>query len=374
MLRAWNDINDPSHFAEWSKTTANPQAYERQFTALPLRGELSKKPWSGDYWPSQRGGISFRWMGHESVENSFNYELKPFEALTQDDIRAMSPAEKYDLFRADPSYTATNFERDRTQVLSTIPEHVSYRQGFEIPNWDGLCHAWAPATLLYESPRPVTLIGKSGHSIPFGASDIQGLLSLFLDQALLEKNGDFIGERCEAEFAVIDERFATGEINRHERNRLKSEGYCNDTNAASFHLSLANDIGRLDKGFIMDLVRDMEVWNHPIFAYETRVLRHIPRASRGSAKGTDSEVEVETRVYYVGAGDYSYEREDPSTYTKTADYRYKLELDVNGIIIGGEWISDNQPDFIWKAKRPEFGGFFEELRTIYAASVQSSAR
>lgn len=367
--QGWNAINDPAHFAEWSKTTPNPTSYERVFMALPLRGALSKKPWAGDYWPTHRGGISFRWLSQDDIHSSIDYDLKPFEELNQEDIIAMSPSEKYDLFRGDPTYTATNFERDRTEVLATIPGHESFRQGFNIPTWDGLCHAWAPATLLYDSPRPVTLIGKSGHSIPFGASDIQALLSLFLDQALLEEDGDFIGERCEAEFAKIDERYARGEIDRYERQRLKNTEHCNDTNAGSFHLALSNDIGRLDRGFIMDLVRDNEVWNHPIFAYESAVLRHIPRASRGAAIGTESEVELETRVYYVGSGDYAFELEDPATYTRTADYRYKLELDKNGAIIGGSWVSDNQPDFIWKAKRPEFGGFFQELQTIYQAST-----
>ena len=34
-------------------------------------------------------------------------------------------------------------------------------------------------------------------------------------------------------------------------------------------------------------------------------------------------------------------------YTKTLRLEYMLELDAAGIVIGGEWASDNRPDFLW---------------------------
>ena len=50
-------------------------------------------------------------------------------------------------------------------------------------------------------------------------------------------------------------------------------------------------------------------------------------------------------------------------------YRYVLELDSEDNIIGGEWVSFDRPDFLWKQAKPEFQGFFAPLEKIYQASV-----
>ena len=60
-------------------------------------------------------------------------------------------------------------------------------------------------------------------------------------------------------------------------------------------------------------------------------------------------VHVEMTFRYVVEGNASTSPFIPmiDSYTRTRDYEYLLELDADGNILGGEWISTNQPDFLW---------------------------
>jgi hypothetical protein len=41
----------------------------------------------------------------------------------------------------------------------------------------------------------------------------------------------------------------------------------------------------------------------------------------------------------------------PSQAHEHRDYEYILELDVNGNIIGGEWITETRPDMMWTKEK-----------------------
>lgn len=364
---AWNQENDPVNFH--SDDRAGVGQYNYTFEELPLAGRVTKLPWAGDYWPTHRGGISFRWYSDKSIEESYSYDLIPFEALEPQDIMFLSPAEKYDLYLGDRNYTLTRFERQRTQILKTVASHESYDPSFEIPNWEGLCHAWAPAALHFEYPKAVTMVGRLGHEIPFGSSDIQALLAMFVDQSSTE-GIRYIGDRCDVNFAELEAAVKAGEISEIEKLDIIHSSECRDSNAGSFHLALANDIGRAGRGFVMDVTRDDEVWNHPVSSYESRVVGRSKGASRGAAEGTVEEVSVETLTTYIGAGDYSFDEESPETHAKTILYRYRLELDSKGQILGGAWLNGERPDFLWRMAIPEFSGAFEPLGSIYRESVR----
>ena len=81
-------------------------------------------------------------------------------------LKALSPAEKYDIFMGKFSYPTVKFEWARTSASH--------------PQWYGLCHGWAPAAIVYDEPNPVTLTGPSGVKVPFGSSDVKALLTHFL--------------------------------------------------------------------------------------------------------------------------------------------------------------------------------------------------
>ena len=73
--------------------------YERNFSKLEKYGVLPDTPWSGDYWPTYKGGITYRWNKPVSEDSQrYNYELPNVDQLTAEQIKTLSPAEKYDLF------------------------------------------------------------------------------------------------------------------------------------------------------------------------------------------------------------------------------------------------------------------------------------
>ena len=90
----WDSANAPTRF---------DQNYEYRFGALPLSGFLpaAKIPWSETYWASNQGSINIRWnapgtpgFGYRSPSND------QVKAMTRDQLKQLSPAEKFDLARA----------------------------------------------------------------------------------------------------------------------------------------------------------------------------------------------------------------------------------------------------------------------------------
>jgi hypothetical protein len=172
----------------------------------------------------------------------------------------------------------------------------------------------------------------------------------------LSKSGEktkFLGSRCSLDKA-------------HGNFYYESE--CADTNAGAFHVILTNYIGLRNESFVIDRTRDAEVWNQPVEAFSVKVLEESRGASDGAAEGTRKEVVVETLVRWVAEVQNEWNRS--GTNLQVSKYRYKLELDSRGRIIGGAWLSWERPDFIWTQTRPGFSGFMAPLEDLYRRSVR----
>ena len=56
-------------------------------------------------------------------------------------------------------------------------------------------------------------------------------------------------------------------------------------------------------------------------------------------------------------------------------YNYRVEINQNGQIIGGDWLTSERPDFLWMQDKPEFanmGGIsFSKLGSIYEMSISA---
>lgn len=366
LKEAWDEQNDPEIFGyDYLTETYN---YSTSFEELPLDGDVVPRPWSGDYWPTYKGGISYRWHQPTPELERYSYEIEPFAELDAGKIKYLSPAEKYDLYIGAGHYPLTRYERRRTQILKTVPDHESYDPDFSIPTWEGLCHAWAPATLHYDNPKSVTLKGKKGHEIPFGSSDIKALLTMAIHLGP-SGNVDFLGQRCNTKFSELEEKLRSEDLSEEEVVRAKNAANCRDTNAGAFHLVLTNEVGLDSKGFIVDITRDFEVWNQPVEGYESVIVSRQEGAHDGAAPETVEEVEIETTLFYTTEIHHSYDKVVTPYSTQSAMYRYRLELDENGDIIGGEWLSDDRPDFLWRQEVTEFSGFFGDLKKIYEKST-----
>lgn len=330
---AWNANNDPVNLRE---------QYEVSFAQLPLTGELARKPWTDSYWPNNRGGLADRW-NDPNAERAFSYALHSEEAvrgMTEAELALLSPAEKYDIFSGRFDYPLVRHERQRNKP--------------DDPGWFGLCHGWAPAAINFEEPQPVTLRSAGGIEVPFGASDIKALLT-FTQQFARETR--FLGSRCNR---------TVGDAGHDEAPE------CRDTNAGSFHIVLANQIALLGASFVADMSRSDQVWNQPVFAYTSTVDRTSDEVYAGAAPGTVRIAAVTTRVRYIGELGAAWEAMPYERFPwqgSEETLRYRLELDGNGDIIGGEWDTHARPDFLWTEERPDFTGYFAALMTIYEASI-----
>ncbi len=327
---AWNAVNDPLNLRD---------QYEVRFSALPQVGELEQKPWTDTYWPSHLGGLADRWNDPASP-NSFTYPLRQqaeIAALGVDDLKKLSPAEKYDILVGRYDYPLTSYERQRTH-----PDDQS---------WFGLCHGWAPAALNFREPKPVLVAGAAGVQVPFGSSDVKALL-LFAQQSGLDSRA--AGDRCNSDTD-------------------SSSSECRDINAGSFHVILTNQVGLLQQGFVAEVARGSQIWNQPVFGFKTDVLGVSGEVYAGAAPGTVKIVSVRTMMRYIAEMG---PRWDPLPFAAYPNqegdrtYEYKLELNAADEIIGGEWTHDDHPDFVWTQRAPELTGFFNDLRRVYEQATQ----
>ena len=313
---AWDPDSDPGIMNNY---------FEKKFTSLPLEGKVydKKKYWSGDYWPLNKGNINYRWYSRKKA--GFNLDSPDKERarrMTIPELAELSPSEKYDLFTGRYHYPLRNEVAKISNPAALV--------------WEGICHGFSPASMNHNEPTPKLMKNPDGIEIPFGSSDIKALLSYYYAYSHIAPDTHQMGKRC------FDGQLFNRGKDCHE-----------DMNAGAFHIVLGNRIGLDGKGFVADLQRYKEVWNHPVSAYRSVVLRESsPTGS--SAPGTVKRVEMKTVITYVDENGNDWR---PVIGTKKQSfeqmiYQYYIDLDQEGIIIGGEWISKIRPDFLWIMARP----------------------
>jgi hypothetical protein len=327
---AWDGANDPAIMST---------DFERVFEKLPTAGSLSEagRAWPGYYWANKKGGIAQRW--HAADPQHFKYESpKRSEAtvMSRETINELSPAEKYDLFLGRYDYPTVEAAWGQSSRFSS--------------EWHGICHGVAPASLNHSEPKEVTLINPDGIEITFFAGDVKALLAYYYAKVSDSKVRQ-VGKRC----------FISGWV-----PLLNRWPGCMDVNPGAFHIIMANKLGIDKTGFIADMDRFKQVWNHAALDYTSTVIR-TAGADRRSAQGTVRRVLVKSKVKYAATIDPTYTPvigTDQAKYD-TRTYTYWLELDSKGEIIGGSWTSKDRPDFLWFKEKDDFKGYFKDLSRVY---------
>jgi len=331
--------------------------------------ELATQPWSGSYWPLYQGGVAARYATHDfdhswstwkesrqtfQKEGDLKDVLENHSSIAVDDL---SPAEKYDLLIGDPR---TDSERSGflTSAIWLDNERYVNRDG-EIESWMGLCHGWAPASLVDARPsHSVEGAALTGEKVKFYPADLKAL------STLLWANGDFdhqfIGGRCGQKNPKTDP--ASGRL---------LDPDCFDVNPAVWHLLVVNQLGVLKRGFVIDATYDYQVWNQPVFSYsyhyfnpqtgesvktlEDAIVQknEFTKDKFKNFRAADavSYVGIEMSIQYTGEtwSDHSETDSPEQDQIRTATYLYDLEFNANGDIIGGEWYKNGHPDFVWAA-------------------------
>jgi Transglutaminase elicitor len=352
---AWNQANSPWNISGSDMVT--------EFWNLPTSGAVAQKGWSDFYWPTYQGGISYRWLNKTKLYPPVSREV------TNAVFTVQSPAEKYDLLLGRYDFPTVASERYRTRVLKTIPGTDEFDQSYQIPHWEGLCHGWAPAALNFKEPKRIVMASLPGNNtVVFYPSDIKALLMYYQQYSGNRSTQTvFAGERCNDDFAKLQEEYGRGEIPWERLKAVRESDACRDTNPATLHLALANEIGRAKRGFVVDITRDAEVWNQPVNSFASEIKGSFDGASPGAAPGTVKEVQVFTRMSYTVEVSQSTVAVGASE--QTVEYEYVLELNDKGQVVGGRWISDSRPDFLWRQSKPTFQGYFRRIADLYQRSI-----
>lgn len=327
LLRAWEGLSAPEIMVS---------GFTNQFDILPLSGTAdtdTQKFWSGPYWPLRLGGINHRWNSRTSEEKSFgyySYSKKELKKLPLDKLKELSATEKYDILMGRYNYP--------------LKAEVAKKVSPEAEGWEGICHGWVLASIHHNEPTPKTLVNPDGILVPFGSSDIKALLSYYYAES--DSWADFVGLRC---------NFGSWTGGAKECDE--------DLNAGAFHIILANKLGLNKDGFVADVTRYAEVWNQPVYGYDSYVVSESA-PYEGAALGTVRVLEMRTEIFYVNESEAYWEpvKETYSQFQGSRVFLYKLDINQYGEIIGGEWQSEERPDFLWqKPRETHFHGPLEAL-------------
>jgi hypothetical protein len=341
----WDGANTPS--------IIDP-SFVTKFKELPMSASLGKSiidlegyGWSASYWPSFKGSIAYRW--NHPTPNNFKYKSPSRSqamSMSKNEIAMLSPAEKYDLYLGRYDYPT----REAAHAMTKPKDR----------EWAGICHGWAPVALDYVEPSPVNVVNPDGIEVAFGASDVKALMSYYY-AFYSDTEVRQVSKRCFVNFNFRDN--------------------CKGVNPGSLHVVLTNMIGIKKTGFIVDIDRYKEVWNQPVVGYKSTIMGNESVSSGERKKGIAQKVRVKTEMYYTSELSLNAPQVSRDTYVDhhtwesvyksifqligTKYYEYTLELDSQGSITGGEWISDERPDFLWTKKKDTFQGYFEKINDIY---------
>lgn len=312
--------------------------------------------WTGYFWAMNKGLIGARFADSNFLKKSYwedRFEYiksnPPSNYIAKEKIFALSPSEKIELLIGDT-------EGNLTAYMWRRGKDILDRFG-QIASWIGLCDGLALASTNFPFPKKSVNIwsfdGK--YKIKFFPEDIKSL------GTLLWKQGSYsykiIGERCDEQLPEISE------------NGRYTTNTCFNTNPGTFHLSLVNQIGQAKRSFIMDSMSNFEVWNYAIVGYSFKYLNPqtkkqfptpmeatIPISEYANDKFSQFRsphathiVEIEAEVEFLREQYPKFqEREEIGENKPTIQvYQYDLELGPDGEIIGGEWLDNEHPDFLW---------------------------
>ena len=259
-------------------------------------------------------------------------DLKPWSSwwyprkdpeLFQDTESDDSPLKKYDLVRQDKNPDAGSAVNEERQFFNPNSS-----------NWEGLCDAWAIASISRPEPRiPVTVTLSNGDEVTFSIADLK---------ALLLKTFEAVDD---AGFKYYGQKF-TGD----------SKGWIYpDVFPEQFHRFLEIELFQNKRAFIMDHDPGFQVWNVPVYK---------ANYTMDSIPGQLDAVFVRTWVY-AAASTSANEKSFVGTKETVREYNYVLQgtRDQNGdlIVQSGYWVKGpngidsrkDHPDFLIQLVDPK---------------------
>jgi len=255
-------------------------------------------PYSADIHPQVAGGLG---------------------AIARRRYGGSSALSQYDRAFNDGQNAANSYEVRRVLGAdSAVFAGLRLRRNNE--GWEGYCSGFTASTIRHPEPvKPVDAAEVGGVAgVVFQPSDIKALLSCIYNRT------------TDSSFFYAAPPSA------------KDGG----PNMGTFHLALANYIGRAGHPIGIDRTKGQVAWNNPIYAYE---VASISDAGDGNHVHYKT---VETTVTYSFYGSDSGTQTEQETGNVTGNtkqtwaLRYTLALDDEGRIVGGTALSDSGY-FLW---------------------------
>ncbi|KAG7386672.1 hypothetical protein PHYBOEH_008611 [Phytophthora boehmeriae] len=317
---------------------------ETTLAKLPTEGLYHTAPWPAPNWPRYLDSINAVWSeGQPSpaakYARAFGLNETEFMDWVSWDSGIDSASENGTICMSDAD--CGSVEKAKCGI------RANQTSGYCIQTWEGICHAWAPASILEKEPQcAVTYNG-----VTFQPMDLKALISDVYNGA-------------EVPLVFTGTRFNRGDNSTDKYGRHVDDRY-RDLNPGFFHIAAANLLGKLNTTFIIDIDAGREVWNQPVrgFKVHEQTAMSLMEAAKTfyGLKKYPWNSKAKSIVYtktYLSWIDLTYEdgplvsTGEVDKHTTGAYYYYLLEMDAAGRIIGGEWLYDsnsNHPDFFWIA-------------------------
>ena len=257
------------------------------------KGEIKPGPWSGDWFSRKKGFMVLGWPGHTP-----------------------SPLERYD------QYVQTRTGKNPgSHLWEKTVKNTHYNPNAE--DWEGHCNGWSAASIMEPEPKET----KKRNGIVFETADQKAILT----EMHMNTYCMFYGKRY---------------WGNHGDDK-------DDIYPDQFHQLLLEYIAAGKSAMICDIVPERQVWNFPLYKFET---------SLDAGWFDKKKMKVKTTCYF---GDDGVRPDYIGTKWFAVSYTYNLHLDDDGNIVSGEWTGESKnkpPDFVWvpTADAPNPPGTVEE--------------
>ncbi len=325
----------------------------------PLKGPQSFRlnaqnaPWAGNYYPMTYGGIGNRWQEGYYPENPLNREL--VLKMSEQELRKLSPVEKFDILRGDYKFSATHHEMNLRGPYRSLP----------VEQWEGFCNGVRCAGLNLAEPKfEVTVVNPDGVKVTFLPADLKALAGASY----------FYTEKY-------------GQLGRPTKESM----YEAQPNPAIFDLALRYHLAQNNKGFVIDTHLGSEIWNETVVGYK-RTLTELPLNNSEKQKYPKAVKKYSVDLVIDTLGEVSIGDSNGPTKHDVANGKhlgyvmavYELYINAKGKAIDGVWMSNTAydsrgVDFAWfgagegaDAKNSDKGGNpyldFKKIETLFKKS------
>lgn len=300
---------------------------EKRFAKLPEEGHIpyERMPWTDYTYPAREGGIARRNFARESDDRA-PAAIRAEALVNKRDLLGVSYEKRTAIVAGLSLAEKFDIARDRYDFPlyhEALKDAYSRRE-----TDDSLQLGWAIASTLYLEPQAVSLPSENIHdaiTVGFTSSDVKGLLAYYFTHKAGDALKKFqVGSDCRG---VAPEK-------------------CPRLGALPFHLLLTNTVGGKKEAMILDKYSpDGRLDLRAVVGYETDIR---PRTDGSYLVHLSLQLSREPLARPVGEalGFINFDTEEEA-------YDYVLEVDTNGELARGRFLSPNAPRM---ALRAEFTG------------------